>query len=72
MLEDNSYYTFKGHDFSADYWSLGVLIYELLSGTTPFYAQDDMAVYQKIVDGIEGIKFHNTISKNAEVHVLTL
>ena len=22
----------KGHDLSADYWSLGVLIYELLTG----------------------------------------
>jgi serine/threonine protein kinase len=23
----------KGHDFSVDYWSLGILIYELLTGT---------------------------------------
>ena len=27
----------KGHDISADYWSLGVLMYELLTGTTQQY-----------------------------------
>ena len=25
----------KGHDISADYWSLGVLMYELLTGESP-------------------------------------
>ena len=28
----------KGHDISADYWSLGVLMFELLTGQCPFFA----------------------------------
>ena len=35
-----------GHTIAADYWSLGILIFELLSKRTPFRAKDDLAIYE--------------------------
>eukprot|EP00753_Platysulcus_tardus_P016257 PLAT5565.1.p1 GENE.PLAT5565.1~~PLAT5565.1.p1 ORF type:complete len:720 (-),score=419.53 PLAT5565.1:286-2445(-) len=39
----------KGHDKSVDYWALGILIYEMVAGFVPFYADDPMEVYQLIL-----------------------
>jgi serine/threonine protein kinase len=41
----------KGHGKAADWWTLGILIYEMLVGYPPFYAQTPMQSYQKIVKG---------------------
>ncbi len=30
----------KGHDRSADFYSLGALIYEMISGAPPYYSKD--------------------------------
>jgi serine/threonine protein kinase len=41
----------EGHDWAVDYWALGVLIYEMTAGIPPFYADDPMEVYEKILSG---------------------
>ena len=41
----------EGHDWAVDYWGLGVLIYEMTAGVPPFYADDPMNVYEKILSG---------------------
>lgn len=46
-----------GHDFGADLWSVGVLIFELLCGRPPFAAKDPMDTYNKIILGIDRAKF---------------
>lgn len=41
----------EGHDWAVDYWAFGVLIYEMAAGVPPFYANDVMDVYGKILSG---------------------
>ena len=38
-----------GHNRPADWWSLGILIYEMLYGMTPFYSSNVQNMYRKIV-----------------------
>lgn len=39
----------KGHDFAADFWSLGVLLYELACGGPPFYSSDKQQLKRQIL-----------------------
>nr|XP_020450221.1 cGMP-dependent protein kinase 1-like [Monopterus albus] len=56
---------YKGHDTSADLWSLGVFLFELLSGGLPFSSSDLMKILTATIRGIDQIDFPKTISKSA-------
>ncbi|XP_069684645.1 cGMP-dependent protein kinase, isozyme 1 isoform X2 [Periplaneta americana] len=56
----------KGHDRAVDYWSLGVLMHELLTGTPPFTAADPMKTYNIILKGIDMVDFPRHITRAAQ------
>ncbi|XP_064622195.1 cGMP-dependent protein kinase, isozyme 1-like isoform X2 [Lineus longissimus] len=62
----------KGHDHAADYWSLGILMFELLTGSPPFSGTDPMKTYNIILKGIDVIEFPKKISRNAHALIKKL
>ncbi|RCH90381.1 hypothetical protein CU097_011511 [Rhizopus azygosporus] len=41
----------KGHSKSVDWWSLGILIYEMMAGHPPFYDDNHFGIYERILGG---------------------
>ncbi|KAF1804099.1 camp-dependent protein kinase 2 [Mucor lusitanicus] len=41
----------KGYGRAVDWWSLGVLVFEMLAGYPPFYDDDHLKLYEKILAG---------------------
>lgn len=55
----------KGYNKSVDWWSLGILIYEMLSGFTPFYDSNTLKTYDNILNA--PLKFPMSKSFSNEV-----
>nr|XP_061811409.1 cGMP-dependent protein kinase 1-like [Nerophis lumbriciformis] len=55
----------KGHSVAADFWSLGVFVFELLTGGLPFNSIDPMRLLSETTRGIDNIDFPKAISKSA-------
>lgn len=54
----------KGHGKAVDWWALGILIYEMQAGYPPFYDEDPLGIYQKILEG--KVKFPWHIDRHAK------
>jgi len=54
----------KGHGKPVDWWTLGILIYEMICGQPPFCDEDPMGIYQKILAG--KVYFPKYFDKNAK------
>lgn len=53
----------KGHGKGVDWWTLGIFIYEMLASYPPFYDEDPMKTYAKIMHG--AVNFPSHFSKEA-------
>jgi serine/threonine protein kinase len=63
----------KGHAKSVDWWTLGVLLYEMIVGIDPFADEDIMVIYTKIVKGdISYPKDMNSKVKSLIRHLLVV
>ncbi|KAF7406553.1 hypothetical protein HZH68_005922 [Vespula germanica] len=55
-----------GYNRAADYWSLGIVIYELLLGWTPFQGINEVEVGNNIIAGVEAIEMPKILSNSAK------
>lgn len=47
----NDFSAWKGYNKAVDWWALGVLVYEMAAGYPPFFADQPIQIYEKIVSG---------------------
>ena len=47
----------QGHDKAVDYWAIGILVYELLIGATPFADDSQTRIFEKILSSKRYLKF---------------
>lgn len=54
----------KGHGIAVDWWALGVLIFEMMAGYPPFFDDEAMGTYRKILKG--KISYPTHFSRNVK------
>lgn len=40
-----------GYNKSVDWWAFGILLFEMMSGYPPFYDENPLQIYKKIIEG---------------------
>mmetsp|Transcript_16728 Transcript_16728/g.32519 ORF Transcript_16728/g.32519 Transcript_16728/m.32519 type:complete len:335 (-) Transcript_16728:444-1448(-) len=62
----------KGHGKGVDWWTLGILIFEMLAGQPPFVDDDPMGIYQQILGGnVNFPRYFDRQAKNLIKKLLT-
>ncbi|KAI1184430.1 camp-dependent protein kinase catalytic subunit [Nemania serpens] len=56
----------KGHTTAVDWWALGILIYEFLTGYPPFWHQNPIEIYKQIIEKPVLFPQEPPISPNAQ------
>ena len=54
----------KGHGKTVDWWTFGVLLYEMLADIDPFNDEGPMVIYQKILK--DKVKFPSSFNSNSK------
>ena len=62
----------KGHGKGVDWWTLGILLFEMLAGQPPFVDDDPMGIYNQIIEGkVRFPKYFERGSKSLIKRLLT-
>jgi len=61
-----------GHNRGTDWWTLGVMIFELMSKTSPFDGKSPVEIYSKIFKGMEKVEFPPVITNESELLIKSL
>lgn len=63
--------TGTGYGRAADWWSLGTLLFEMLTGLPPFYAKDSKQLFQRILTSRLRLPYHVSPEAGDLLQVLT-
>ena len=53
-----------GHTNAVDWWTLGILVFELMAGHPPFESAYPMQIYAKVTKGALEILEHGGLNRN--------
>lgn len=61
-----------GHNRAADWWALGIMLFIMIAGYSPFDAPEVTQIYKNIIKGLSKVQFPPAFTKEAEECVRAL